>query len=116
MERDHNDCERGYCVHTDAWWKRHTDDSRPEVEFGMYDPEGDVSGVASVVWETLDGKEIPKLECFDDGWSALSLFPDLIQEMGKVDSDNITPDDFIDLLERLNFQEHTEIKKKVNSL
>ena len=74
----------------------------------MYDPEGGSSGEMSMEWVEI-GRDIktPQLMVFDDGWSALGLFTDLIQELAKVDSENINDDQFCEILDRLGFKDLT---------
>lgn len=103
---------RKYWVATNAWWKGHLNDKSPEIYFGIYPEGGGTSGEMSVVWKIMhkngcDGESqlYPELQCFDDGWKALSMFPDLLEEMGKVDSKKISPEDFIEILKKCKFKE-----------
>lgn len=53
------------------------------VTFGLYSPDGGTSGEMSMVWIPLSGdKPAAKLECFEDGFSALSHFPNVTQRAG----------------------------------
>ena len=59
-----------------------------EIGFGMF-AEGDgASGEMAMEWIPLGGRLSPQLKCFHDGWSALSLFPDLIEKLGELDEDD----------------------------
>jgi len=92
-------------VATNAWWKGHLNDKSPEIYFGLYPPGGGTSGEMSIIWKELRKTLVPELKCFDDGWKALSLFPDLLKEMGKADNNKISPEDFITILKKCKFKE-----------
>ncbi len=105
--KDHNGMVRGFHWSNRAWYKNIVD--KPEINFGMYDPnDGGTSGEMSVKWISLGNKLTPKLECFDDGWNALFLFGDLIQKMGEVDSEDITDEKFIEMLLSCGFKDLTK--------
>ncbi|MDR9502601.1 MAG: hypothetical protein RI601_12465, partial [Desulfurivibrionaceae bacterium] len=46
--------------------------------------------------------------CYDDGWSALNDFRDLLAFMASVDSDDISADDFSRALTVLGFEDMTD--------
>jgi hypothetical protein len=73
----------------------------------MYSPDGGTSGEMSVRWEKLDGQLVPYLHCYDDAWSALSMFKDVIDAMAEHDSENITPAQFCQLLDGCGFVDAT---------
>lgn len=106
--RDHEGCIRAYHRQSKSWYKDSVRNENLSVNFGMYHPEGGSSGEMKMEWIEL-GREIPypQLKVFDDGWSALGLFPDLIQELAKVDSENINDDQFCEILDRLGFEDMT---------
>lgn len=111
--KNHKGCRRGYWVVTDAWWKKHLNDKAPEISFGMYHPDGGTSGEATMIWTQFKNSEkpVPELKCFDDGWSALSKFTNLFSDMSKVDSERISPEEFIKLLEKHRFKPLHKILK-----
>lgn len=106
--RDHRGCIRAYHRTSKAWYKDSARNEKLSVNFGMYDPEGGSSGEMKMEWIEL-GRDIPypQLRVFDDAWSALGLFTDLIQELAKIDSENINDDQFCDILDRLGFKDLT---------
>jgi hypothetical protein len=107
--KDHKGCVRAFYHLSEAWYaeanrsSEYTDD----VTFGMFAIEGGTTGEMAVRWQELGGKSVPQLRVFDDGWSALATFTDLIVELGKFDDRNITPKDFCALLIRLGFEDQT---------
>ena len=84
-----------------------------DVTFGMFDEDNDggTTGEMSLKWYELGGKVVPKLECFNDAWEVLAEFSDVITELGKVDSRNITPDEFAEILKSCGFKDMTDRPK-----
>ena len=105
MMRNHTDCIRGFHWSNRAWYKNVVKDKL--INFGMYHPDGGTSGEMTMVWQELAGREVPRLKCFDDGWSALSLFTDLIQKLGERDDENITQEQFVQILLGCGFTDMT---------
>lgn len=106
--KDHEGDIRTFVLLSEAWYKSVREaDLVDEVMFGLDSPGGGTSGEMSVRWKELGGNNVPKLEVFDDGWSALATFPDVIEEMGKMDNENITPKQFCSLLLSCGFHDKT---------
>lgn len=107
--KDHSGMVRGFHWSNRAWYKNIVD--KPEINFGMYDNDGGgTTGEMSIKWISLNNKLTPKLECFDDGWNALSLYGDLLQKMGEVDSEDITDKQFVQILLSCGFKDLTAYK------
>lgn len=107
--KDHSGMIRGFHWSNKAYYNNVIEN--PEIIFGMYDPnDGGTTGEMSVKWIVLNNKYTPKLECFDDGWNALSLYTDLIQKMGEVDSEDITDNQFTQMLLSCGFKDLTKYK------
>lgn len=104
--KNHEGCIRAYTRSSKAWYGKKFD--KIEVMFGMYDPEGGTSGEMCVEWKELGGELCARLKSFEDSWSALSLFPDLIQKMGDLDGAKIQEEDFCKLLDSCSFKDITE--------
>lgn len=102
---DHKDCIRGYHRSSKAWYARTGMDN--EVLFGMYHKDGGTTGEMRIVWKELSGRLCPQLQAFDDSWSALSLFTDLIEKMGTIDNELIQEEDFCKLLDSCGFTDLT---------
>lgn len=77
------------------------------VGFGFYSPDGGTSGEMKMAWYKLGGKEVPRLECYNDAWHALAQFKDLIDMLGNVDNVDITPTEFCQILEQCGFTDVT---------
>lgn len=111
MSRDHTGCIRGFHQNSRAWYRGVLhDESVDKFMFGMYAPGGGTTGEMSVTFAKLAGRVVPRLGCFDDGWSTLATFTDLIARMGAVDDKNITPEDFRKMLLECGFTDLTKEK------
>ena len=104
--KEHDECIRGYHRSSKAWYSKSVDEI--EINFGMFHPDGGTTGEMNIEWIELNGQLCARLKCFEDAWSALSLFTDLIQEMGKIDSELIQEEDFAKLLDKCGFKDLTE--------
>jgi hypothetical protein len=106
--KNHEGCIRGYHRSSKAWYAKALNKGSIEVEFGMFHPEGGTSGEMTMEWVGLNGGLCARLKSFEDSWSALSLFTDLIQKMGEVDSEAIQEEDFCKMLDDCGFTDLTE--------
>jgi len=76
----------------------------------MYNYERETSGEMTMMWINLNNRQVPQLTAFDDSWSALALFGDLIQKMGEVDDECITQEQFVEMLLSCGFEDKTQYK------
>lgn len=103
--KDHTDCIRGYHRSSKAYY---SDVMKGiEVNFGMFYQDGSTTGEMCIEWIEVGENISPRLKAFDDSWSALSLFTDLIKKMGEHDSENISEEDFCKLLDECGFKDLT---------
>ena len=109
--KDHNGCIRGYHRNSKAYYYRPELFRYIEVTFGMFDPEGGTSGEMTMAWEELNGKQCALLKSFEDSWSALALFTDVVQELGKIDSQLITEVQFCAILDKCGFKDLTKYEQ-----
>ena len=106
--RDHTGCIRAYCRSSKAYYSAYVTKEELTVNFGMYDiVDGSTSGEMKMEWVDIGSKITPQLQVFDDGWSALGLFTDLVVELSLVDSKDISDDEFCSILDRLGFKDIT---------
>lgn len=105
--RDHTGDIRCYYRSTKAYYAKNIPNENLHVMFGMYHPEGGSSGEMKIEWVDIGSKKTPQLQVFDDAWSALGLFPDLIKKLSKADSQDINDDEFCAILDRLGFKDIT---------
>lgn len=105
--KKHEDCVRGYHRSSRAWYAKSLKDDTLEVSFGMYHKNGGTSGDMSMKWKNLYGKLCAKLSAFEDSWSVLSLFKDVIDKLGEVDGLLISEEDFVRILDECGFKDIT---------
>ena len=95
--RNHNETKRGFYITNESWYFSPSllnPDENFEILIGMFDEDGSATGEFKVVWVDISGKSTPKLEAFNDSWSALLEFPDVLQFMKDVDSERVSPREF----------------------
>ena len=110
MKRKHAGDIRGYSLLSEAYYGKGILSMGvvvDEVTIGMYCPDGGTSGEFCVQWVVLCGKVTPQLTAFDDSWSALAMFSDVMAKMAKVDSDDISPKQFCALLDSCGVVDRT---------
>lgn len=116
--RDHTGDVRGYHYFNEAWYYRPNDKYLYEFTVGFYSPEGGTSGEFNIKFYMLGGKLVANLDAFDDAWSALLGFHDLIAELANFDEDTtytqITPDQLIDVLQKCNIVDLTSRTRNEN--
>jgi hypothetical protein len=105
--KNHEGFIRGYHRNSKAWYAKYVKKNNIEVGFGMYNSDGGTSGEMVMEWVELNGRLCARLKCFQDGWSSLSSFTDLIQKMGEVDSELIQEEDFCKILNECGFTDLT---------
>ena len=111
--KNHDGCKRGFFQLSKAWYGESnlkTTDNVDEITIGFYHPDGGTSGEFQISWKKLCGNIVPQLEVWDDGWSALSNFCDMIELMATLDGENIAPDLFAEHLRNLGIEDMTPIQ------
>lgn len=106
--KNHEGCKRAFYWSSRAWHANANRNKNPTIMFGMYHKDGGTSGEMAMEWINLGNKITPQLKCFDDAWSALGLFTDIIKEMANVDSGDITQEQFVEILKECSFEDLTE--------
>lgn len=94
----HKGCKRAYKVNQ----------KKDKIRVGMYHPDGGTSGELEFEWIDFSGQKRARIKAYDDSWSALSLFKDLIDEMVKVDNEAIQMPEFCAILDRLGIIDITK--------
>lgn len=111
--KDHTDCRRAFHWSTKAWYQ--LPGSAQEINFGMYHLEGGTTGEMSMRWVDLGNEFSPQLRVFCDAWHALSLFPDLVEILGQHDDENITQEQFVEILLQCGFEDLTAYESPYTS-
>jgi hypothetical protein len=99
---------RGFHWSNKAWYAEGAGIKLPEVTFGLYYRRDGTPGEMSMKWEELSGELVPYLRVFSDGWKALAGFKDLLDELAKKDSKNISDAEFIAILIGCGFEDLTK--------
>lgn len=107
--KDHSGCVRGFVWSSRAWYAESVK-CQNAIHFGMYAREGGTSGEMTMRWHDLGGKSVPRLEVFDDGWSALFLFQNLLEKLAEYDNKTISQEQFVEILKTCGFEDLTEYK------
>lgn len=98
----HKGCTRGFIQTSKSWYAESClpdGDILDRVTVGFYYPDGGTSGEFEVEWEELAGKWTPRLKAYDDGWSSLFNFGDVLEAMADIDGMDSSPDEFVRMLE-----------------
>lgn len=104
--KDHSGCRRAFHWSTKAY--HHCPSGQPEVIFGMFHTDGSTSGEMAMRWEKLGNRLVPQLQVFNDAWSALALFPDLIERLGNLTERPLLEEEFVELLLDCGFEDITQ--------
>lgn len=107
--------QRTFYIHGQSWYAKALANDRDFVEeimFGLSaltdDGEEDGTvGEMALRWVSLGGKNVPRLDAFDDSWRVLADMPEIVQYLGSVNDKNITPEDFAKALIGLGFVDKT---------
>jgi len=111
-DKKHDGMVRGFTQASRSWYSKITlDDPNvlDRINAGFYSSDGGTAGEFEISWVKIAGDWVPRLRAFDDGWSALFNFGDLLGLMADIDGKNITPDGFVGLLLALGIQDMTRV-------
>lgn len=109
--KGHEGYRRAFVWSSKAWYEEEIDEE--EIMFGMCRLRGGTSGEMAMRWKEFPGgRQVPQLQVSDDAWSALALFTDVITKLGVRDNENITPEQFIEILLDCGFVDDTEYKNE----
>lgn len=113
--KDHTGDFRGFTHTGRAWYASslpmNQDNVKDSISIGLYSPGGGTSGEFMIEWVQLGDKLAPRIAAFDDAWSALRHFNDLLEKMSECDDENVTPEQFCRILQSLGIQNRTEYQR-----
>lgn len=109
MESKHDGDIRGFSILSEAYYAKACmpADTIDEVMIGMYSQDRGTSGEFAVRWFELGNKITPRLEVFDDAWSALAQFGDVLRYMASVDGLDVSPQAFCAALRDMGIIDRT---------
>lgn len=112
MSDKHEGCVRGFRIRSESWYGRFLNSVGccEEIMIGMYadDDRGGTSGEFAIRWLHVGGRQVPRLEVFDDGWNALTRFDDLLKWLASVDCRKVTPRQVADALVSMGVKDMTQ--------
>ncbi|MFC1839805.1 hypothetical protein ACFL1N_09505 [Thermodesulfobacteriota bacterium] len=79
------------------------------IRFGMFPEDGEGTyGEMCMAWVDIDKEKlVPRLQVFSDAWNMLYTFHDLLKELAKVDNEDISQKQFIEILQKCGFKDLT---------
>lgn len=89
--------------YTDLRKFKPVDEWEVEIMMALHSPGGGVQGEFAMRWGRLGGKLVPQIQAYSDSWIVLHCMSDLIGILAEHDSEDISPDKFISILESLDF-------------
>jgi hypothetical protein len=111
--KDQPKSRRAFNWFTKAWYGKSQDLN--EISFGMY-YDGETTdemdtGEMFIRWHDIgDKKMVPRLEAFDDGWFLLHEFSDVLEKLAEVNDQNISQEQFVEILLSCGFKDITAYK------
>lgn len=84
MKEDPSKYVRGYIHSREAWYYGATTrgkDILDDVMFGLYHPEGGCLAEMMMEWHILGGKPYARLEVYDESWTTLLSFSDVLEKL-----------------------------------
>ncbi len=106
--KNHKGGKRAYIRSSKAYYNSVVLTTR--IMIGIYDSEGGMSGEFQIEWIDL-GKAYAQLQVFEDTWSCLWEFRDLLEKMAEIDGQAIQEPEFCKLLDNLGILDITEYEK-----
>ncbi len=73
--------------------------------------DGDPADEFRFRWYTIDGKEVPRLEIYDEAWHLLPTLNPLFDYLASADSKNTTPKQVCQALMELGYEDITPRRK-----
>jgi len=68
-------------------------------------------GEFGIEWVYLNGRSVPRLVVFNDGWRALAWCDDLIQRLGELNGQDVPPASLAVVLGELGFDDVTPTER-----
>lgn len=105
----HANCKRTFIVSSQAWYASSCNlkAGEDEILIGMSHLEGGTTGEFSLKWTMVGNEMTPRLRAYEDSWSALYEFSDLLQELAKLDGTNPSVDAVVAVLLKCGVEDET---------
>lgn len=100
--------KRKFIITQEAWYAdslRHVnlDD---EIFLGLYHEDGSTEGEFAIRWKLVNGKKSALIKAFDDSWSVLASFGDVIQALSTLKETGVY--NVACMLKTLGFEDATQ--------
>jgi hypothetical protein len=111
--KNHEGGKREYIRNSKAYYAR-TLNEPVSITIGIYYAEGGTSGEFEIEFIEIgnSSKLTARLKVFEDSWSALLLFTDLLEKMAEIDGEEIQEPEFCKLLDSLGIVDATKYENK----
>lgn len=111
--KNHKGGKRAYIRNSKAYYASLLDKERVSVMVGIYYAEGGTTGEFEVEFVQIQKNKplAARLKAFEDSWSALWLFNDLLKKMAEIDGQDIQEPEFCQLLDSLGIIDITEYER-----
>ena len=109
----HYECERQFMQLSRAWYGKESlkiSDYVDEIMIGFYPKGGGTTGEFAIRWIIIGEHIVPQLQSFDDSWSALWEFRDLLEKLAEIDNKKTSPKEICNLLTGLGITDATPTK------
>ena len=115
MMSKHDGCKKQFIHLARAWYGdangvQRSGEPGDNISIGFDHPDGGTTGEFSIEWVDLGRDVCPQLKVFDDGWSALWEFRDVLEKMAALDGTNPSPEIICKLLESCGIEDTTPVK------
>ena len=114
--KDHSRCKRQFIQLSKAWYgdtKLQESDIIDKITIGFYNEDGGTTGEFVIKWTLICGAATPMICSFDDSWSALLEFKDLLEKLAELDNLSPSPDEIVKVLISLGIENNTKEMIKI---
>lgn len=111
--KDHSECKRQFTQLSRAWYadaNLRGSEVKDEITIGYYHLGGGTTGEFCIRWIELSKRPTPMLNAFEDSWSALWNFRDVLEKLADLDSENPTPEEICKVLVSCDVEDRTPEK------
>lgn len=105
--------KRGFCHLSSAWYGEtimHQSDYIDQITIGFYRAEGGTAGEFTITWRKLVGRVTPKLEAWQDSWSVLNQFRDVLDKLDALCGKRPSPEEICKVLVECGVEDMTPRK------
>lgn len=109
---DHPGFMKGFMIVHKAWYAECQPGEDKEILIGIYNGDGAAKGEFGIRWHELDGRDVPRLEIFNDAWDVFFNMTDLQQAFAGRGKTGNTPESIVRQLLKLGYKDLTSYKRE----